>query len=263
MSTEEITMDTNQSSSSDMKQPNSYLTKDEMLVLVVQPLFKRMKHLFGSKMDLNYSPNVLIEIQDLWAEELTAFTIGELRSTWSTIKQQQFPPSLSDMLSWLQPKYNYEQLFIEAARGEFYYKAVFEAAQLYGQYELRRDSYEKAKPRWKSLLDQSFKDYAKEIYIAPLKIEEKPFIKLDDQVVDGYRKQIHEILNRTKKPNKDWAYKLLGDYKNGEILCEAQIRSVSEALGIESSALRHSHRLAKTPSNEPAVASRKDRVLVD
>jgi hypothetical protein len=215
-------------------------------------------------MDLNFSPEVLIEIQDLWAEELTPYSIEELRSTWALIKQQSFPPSLSDMLNWLQPKLNYEQLFIEAARGDFYLKAVFEAAQQYGQFDIRRDNYEKAKARWKVILDQCFLNYGKDIYIAPPLLQVKPVERVADDFMDSIKKQIDEILSKKKNnANKDWAYKLLKSFKDGETLCESQIRAVGEALEIEPNMLRYQRKTVKQSENRSQSVSRKDKVIVD
>jgi len=225
---------------------------------------RRMKILFGDKLNLNYPSEVLDELYSTWATELSEFPVEQIRTIWPMIKDQQFPPSLSDILSWLRPKLNYEQLFIEAAKGDFYLKAVFEAAQQYGQYDLRRDNYDKAKARWKIILDQCFMNYGKDIYIPPPRLESKTVEKPNSEFMDQIKKQIDSILK--KKPasgGKDWAYKLLNDFKNGESLCEAQIRCVSEALGIESNVLRMTQKPAKPAQNEPIAPSRKDRVIVD
>ena len=220
--------------------------------------------LFGSKMNLEYSNESLSEIYDFWANELKQFAVEDIRLIWPRIKEQNYPPSLSDIMNWLKPKINYEQLFIEAARGDFYFKAVFEAVQQYGQFDIRRDSYEKAKARWKVILDQCFMNYGKEIYTPPPMIEHKEYVKpTSDNSMDAMRKHIVEILNRKKNPDKDWAYKLLEAFKNGEPLCESQIRSVSEALGIESSLLRYTQKPVKHAQKESVPHSRKDRVIVD
>jgi len=225
---------------------------------------RRMKILFGDKLNLNYPSEVLDELYSTWATELSEFPVEQIRTIWPMIKDKQFPPSLSDVISWLKPKIHYEQLFIEAARGEFYFKAVFEAAQQYGQYDIRRDNYDKAKARWKTILDQCFLNYGKEIYMPPPMIEHKEYVKPEkDDSIEAMRNQIYEQLNRKRQPNKDWAYKLLEAYKNGESLCEAQIQSVSEALGIEPNVLRHSRKPVKPAQNESVPPSRKDRVIVD
>jgi len=215
-------------------------------------------------MNLEYSNDTLEEIFDFWSMELSEFAVEDIRAIYPQIKQQQYPPSLSDILSWLRPKLNYEQLFIEAAKGDFYLKAVFEAAQQYGQFDIRRDNYEKAKARWKTILDQCFVNFGKDIYIPPPLLESKPVEKPNAEFIDQIKKQIDSILK--KKPangGKDWAFRLLNDFKNGESLCESQIRCVSEALGIEPSVLRMTQSPAKHAVNEPIAPSRKDRVIVD
>ena len=215
-------------------------------------------------MNLEYSNESIAEIYDFWANELKQFAVEDIRLIWPRIKEQSYPPSLSDIMNWLKPNINYEQLFIEAARGDFYLKAVFEAAQQYGQFDIRRDHYEKAKARWKVILDQCFLNYGKDIYIAPPLLQAKPVERVADDFMAGIKKQIDEILSKKKNnANKDWAYKLLQSFKNGESLCESQIRAVSEALEIEPNMLRYTRKPVKQAENEPQSVSRKDRVIVD
>ena len=213
-------------------------------------------------MNLEYSDDTMEEIFNFWANELSEFAVEDIRAIYPKIKDQQYPPSLSDVIAWLKPKLNYEQLFKEAANGTFYLRAVYEAVQQYGQFDIRRDNYDKAKVRWKGLLDQCFLNYGKALYIAPPLLQIKKNEPLPMDKIHAIRQKMDDILeNAQNNPNKDWAHRLKAKFDAGEKLSQCQIDCMCEALELDQVELRKKH--AKPAKNATQPVSRKDRVLVD
>jgi hypothetical protein len=108
----------------------------------------------------------IASIKKIWAEELSGFSVHEIRTGLDACKKRDYPPSLPQFMSMCRPPIDYEATFYEAVeqgrlrkenKDNWSNPAIYWAASKL-QFDLQQMSYDALKTRWKYAVDKAIAD---------------------------------------------------------------------------------------------------------
>ena len=127
----------------------------------VEKIFQRMVGYYGVKFADAWAGSDPAIVKAIWAEELAAYTVDEIRRGLDTLRQCKWPPTLPEFLMLCRPRPDYQAAYAEACRliGSFEGWSdcsVFWAAREVGYHDLKAMRYQDIAGRWRDAFDRAW-----------------------------------------------------------------------------------------------------------
>lgn len=136
--------------------------------LWIDRIWERLFAFYGSRFADFWSGGAdqIANIKKIWAEELSGYTVDEIRIGLDACKKRDYPPSLPQFMSMCRPPIDYEVSFYEAVeqiRLRRENKDIWSSPAIYWaaskmEFDLQQMAYDAIKTRWKYAIDKAMAD---------------------------------------------------------------------------------------------------------
>lgn len=206
----------------------------------IEKLFSQFAAAHGRKFaDLWHGCN-LADVKALWAEELGTMTREELAAGWAACRRREWPPTLPEFVNLCRPDTS-EEAFRRAVsltatpvdqRDYGTDSVLYWAIQRFGEHDLRTAVWERAKDRWRSILEACRDENRRGML--PIIPERREALPAPGQTAISREEAAKRVksmgLQLNPRGDKDWAQRIAERKAQGEPVHYLAEKFAAEAL---------------------------------